>query len=391
MAKEYEKEGVPLLRSLNIKPYVIDFNNIKYISKTFHERIVKSKIEEGDVLVVRTGVPGTSCVVPNGVKELNCSDLVIITTDRNKLNPYFLSFYFNSIAKNYVFSQKVGAIQQHFNIGSAKEMEIYLPPIGEQNKIADVINSLNEKIDINNRINQELEAMARLIYDYWFVQFDFPISKALAAQLGNPALEGKPYKTSGGPMTYNHTLKREIPEGWGVEKITNFAAIKAGGDKPKNISEIKTEEFSVPIFSNGISNEGLYGYTTKPVINRPSITITARGTIGYGFMRTIPFFPIIRLIVMTPNNSNLIEYLYEYCKRVEFDVSGSVQRQLTVPQVSNMKIMIPSEDISWHYSKLNSPITLKKQLIKEQNQKLTELRDWLLPMLMNGQVTVGGN
>jgi len=214
--------------------------------------------------------------------------------------------------------------------------------IFQQQQIASVLSSLDSKIELNNRINHELEQMAKLLYDYWFVQFEFP-DKA-----------GKPYKTSGGKMVWNEELKREIPEGWKMKRLDEIADLKAGGDKPQNYSEIQTDTHQIPIFSNGITNDGLYGFTDEAKILKPSITVSARGTIGYCVMRNKPFVPIIRLIVVTPNSSYEAKFLYERIKSMEFDNSGSVQQQLTVPQISGVKVVMPSSEILKKYYALTS-------------------------------------
>jgi type I restriction enzyme S subunit len=247
---------------------------------------------------------------------------------------------------------------------------------GDQKKIAKVLSDLDAKIELNNKINTELEAMAKTLYDYWFVQFDFPDAS------------GKPYKTSGGKMVWNEELKRQIPEEWEVKKINNISTIKAGGDKPKIYSKEKSETYSIPIYSNGITNDGLYGYTNEAKIHSQSITISARGTIGFCVLRNHPFVPIIRLIVIIPNKIYSCKYLYETIKNIAFEKSGSVQQQLTAPQVSDIDILYPPIDLLKKFNKITSPYIDKKELIKEENQELASLRDWLLPMLMNGQVSV---
>jgi type I restriction enzyme S subunit len=226
--------------------------------------------------------------------------------------------------------------------------------------------------------------MAKTLYDYWFVQFDFPFDFAQ----GKPDKNGKPYKSSGGKMVWNEELKREIPEGWEVKKIGEVANVKAGGDKPDIFSIEKTDLNNIPIYSNGITNDGLYGYTNKSIINRQSVTISARGTIGFCVLRNKPFVPIIRLISLTPNLKGTAKYFFEALKHFIFENSGSVQQQLTVPQVMGIKILYPNEYTLKKFDEITIPMIEKTEIIKEENQKLTELRDWLLPMLMNGQVKV---
>ncbi|EGX1466881.1 restriction endonuclease subunit S [Salmonella enterica] len=284
---------------------------------------------------------------------------------------YFLKTQYDELR------QLSSGVRKNLNSNDIKNYPIRLPSsLDEQRKIACVLKVLDDKIALNNRINAELEAMAKTLYDYWFVQFDFPDAN------------GKPYKTSGGKMEYNATLKREVPVGWKIKKISEIALVKAGGDKPSNCVGFRSDEYSIPIFSNGISSEGLYGYTNISVVNKPSITVSARGTIGYSVLRLKPFFPIIRLLVLTPYQDNALKFLEETIKRLSFENSGSVQQQLTVPQISEMSILYPIEKLLNIYTKRIWPLIKKIELIKEQNSELQQLRDWLLPLLMNGQVTI---
>ncbi|ENF6041085.1 restriction endonuclease subunit S [Citrobacter amalonaticus] len=284
---------------------------------------------------------------------------------------YFLKTQYDELR------QLSSGVRKNLNSNDIKNYPIRLPSsLDEQRKIACVLKVLDDKIALNNRINAELEAMAKTLYDYWFVQFDFPDAN------------GKPYKTSGGKMEYNATLKREVPVGWKIKKISEIALVKAGGDKPSNCVDFRSDEYSIPIFSNGISSEGLYGYTNISVVNKPSITVSARGTIGYSVLRLKPFFPIIRLLVLTPYQDNALKFLEETIKRFSFENSGSVQQQLTVPQISEMSILYPIEKLLNIYTKRIWPLIKKIELIKEQNSELQQLRDWLLPLLMNGQVTI---
>ena len=264
--------------------------------------------------------------------------------------------------------------------------------LSSQQKISSVLSALDSKIELNNKINSELEAMAKMLYDHWFVQFDFPFDFASTSLSTNaqcrPDKNGKPYKTSGGKMVWNEDLKRAIPDGWEVKKIGAVAKIKAGGDRPSIYSFEKTESCPIPIYSNGISNGGLYGYTSEATINNQSVTISARGTIGYSVLRNKPFVPIIRLIVITPHVLGIAKYFDEFIKKIDFEKSGSVQQQLTSPQVSQLNILYPPTEILKAFETATSSGVSQIETLTAQNQTLAELRDWLLPMLMNGQVQV---
>ena len=174
MADKYTVQGVPFLRSQNITAFRLNLDDIKFVPPDFHERLHKSALQPGDVAVVRTGYPGTACVIPNTFTALNCADLVVITPSK-ELNPYYLAAIFNSawgVAS--VAGNLVGVAQQHFNVGAAKELEVSLPPRPTQDRIADILSAYDELMENCQRRIQVLEAMARALYREWFVHFRFP-------------------------------------------------------------------------------------------------------------------------------------------------------------------------------------------------------------------------
>jgi len=183
MTSEYVKSGIPFLRSKNVDTLNINTGDLKYISGNFHKKIGKSRLPPGDVVIVRTGKPGTCAVIPHWLEEANCSDLVIVRCGP-EINNHFLSYYVNTVALSHVNAHLVGAVQQHFNVGSAKTMKVYLPPINEQEGIVEVLGTLDDKIELNRQMNATLEAMAQALFKSWFVNFDPVIDNALAA--GNP-------------------------------------------------------------------------------------------------------------------------------------------------------------------------------------------------------------
>ena len=329
---------------------------------------------KNDILVTRTGSTGK--IVTN-IEGCFHNNFFKVNYNKEKIDSRYLYYCLTSKEKQREMKLRSGITTipdlNHFMF---LDMKIPYFNIARQKKISKVLDAINNKIELNNQINQKLEAMAKTLYDYWFVQFDFPDAN------------GKPYKSSGGKMVYSEELKREIPKGWEVKELGEISTIIAGGDKPKQFSDKKSKIFNIPIFSNGITNDGLYGYTDKARIIKQSITISARGTIGYCVLRNTPFVPIIRLISVTPNYDGEAEFFYHSIKNLVFENSGSVQQQLTVPQISTLKIIFPTTNILEKFRNIISPVTKKTVIIKKETQKLTQLRDWLLPMLMNGQVTV---
>ncbi|MGQ7945065.1 restriction endonuclease subunit S [Flavobacterium sp. WC2509] len=332
----------------------------------------QSKVKGPGITIGRSGTVG----LPHFIKEnFFPHNTALFIKDFKGNNPRYIYYLIKTLGLN-DYKSGSGVPTMNRNHLHPIEVRAFLEN-EDQQKIAKVLSDLDAKIELNNKINTELEAMAKTLYDYWFVQFDFPDNN------------GKPYKTSGGKMVWNEELKREIPEGWEIKKISEVSTIKAGGDKPKIYSNEKSKTYSIPIYSNGITNDGLYGYTNEAKIHKQSITISARGTIGFCVLRNHPFVPIIRLIVIIPNESCSTKYLFETIKNIPFEKSGSVQQQLTAPQVSQIDVLYPATNLLNKFDQITSSYINKIELIKEENQELASLRDWLLPMLMNGQVTVG--
>lgn len=175
MKDEYVPDGVPFLRSQNIQPFRLNREDIKFITPEFNTKLKKSALRPGDVAVVRTGYPGTACVIPESLPESNCADLVIITPDSEALDSRYLAAVFNSSwGQATVGGNLVGVAQQHFNVGAAKEMVLDLPDLPTQRRIAGILSAYDDLIENNLRRIRILEEMAQSLYREWFVHFRFP-------------------------------------------------------------------------------------------------------------------------------------------------------------------------------------------------------------------------
>jgi len=217
MATEYIDHGIPFLRSLNVDRFKINSSDIRYISRDFHSRISKSRLKPGDVVIVRTGKPGTCAVIPEELLESNCSDLVIVRCGSEIFNR-FLCYFVNSAATNHIAAHLVGAVQQHFNVASAKTMEIPLPPIQEQKSIAHILGTLDDKIELNRKTNETLEAMAKALFKSWFVDFDPVRAKVEGRPTGLPAEISDLF-----PDSFEDSELGEIPSGWKVKSLDKVA------------------------------------------------------------------------------------------------------------------------------------------------------------------------
>ena len=384
MAPHYEESGIPFLRSLNIKPFQIDNRDLKYISREFADKISKSTLHTDDVVIVRTGIPGTCCVVPQEFDESNCSDVVIVHPNKAKVNPHFLAAYINYWGKYQIQNSKVGAIQQHFNVHSAENLLIFLPSIERQNKVASIATSINSKLEINNRISAELEAMAKMLYDYWFVQFDFPDEN------------GKPYRASGGEMVWNDELKREIPKGWIVGPLSNIADIVMG-QSPSGDSYNENQEGI--IFYQGCTDFGIRFpvprmYTTAPTrfAKKNDILLSVRAPVG-SLNFTMEDCCIGRgLSALRSKLGSQLHLFYTLLQLKQFfDVAnsnGTTFGSITKDMLYNLQVVIPPKAIVDSFETICSSGEKKIITAETESRELTRLRDWLLPMLMNGQAWI---
>ena len=269
---------------------------------------------------------------------------------------------------------------------------VKLPDLNIQKAVANILFNLRKKLEINNQINQELEAMAKTLYDYWFVQFDFPDQN------------GKPYKSSGGKMVYNPELKREIPEGWGVAKVEDIAQTGSGGTpKSTNVSyysngEIpwinsgELEQTVITSTSNFITEEGLNNSSAKLFPSGTILVAMYGATAGKVSFLTFEASTnqAICAIMLTDIRmryylKNVIEDLYQYLVKLS---TGSARDNLSQDMIKNIKVVIPSNDILDRFYDFSNNIIKEITKKQQENEQLTQLRYWLLPMLMNGQVKV---
>ena len=180
-----------------------------------------------------------------------------------------------------------------------------------------------------------------------------------------------------------------MPSEWSVSTLGSVSIMGAGGDKPQNVSQTKTDLYQYPIYSNGLSNEGLYGFTDKAKIHEESVTVSARGTIGFVCLRHIPFVPIVRLVTLIPKKEFIsAKFLYLWLKQLHITGTGTTQQQLTVPDFQKTEILIPSQEIVTLFTTTVEPIFEKIWANQSENEKLSSLRDTLLPKLMSGELDV---
>lgn len=369
VAEEFSEDKVRYLRITDIDDYGNLLENDK--KSVSSPEIEKYILKEGDIVFARTGnSTGRTYYHEEKNGELAFAGFLIkFSLDESKVNPKYLKYFtISKPYKQWVDNLSNGSTRGNINAKTFADCPIILPSIEQQDYLVRVLSSLEDKIQINNLINQELEAMAKTLYDYWFVQFDFPDKN------------GKPYKSSGGKMVYNPELKREIPEGWGVEKLKYFLTIKNGRDH----KHLQDGKFAV--YGSG----GIMRTVADYLYSGESILFPRKGTLNNVMYVNEEFWTVDTMFYSEVNKNNSALYVFYSVKDIDFNKlnTGTGVPSMTSSILYDLNIIVPEENI---LEKFNTIVKQNYETIKLnniQNQELNQLRDWLLPMLMNGQVKV---
>ena len=242
-------------------------------------------------------------------------------------------------------------------------IDFLLPDKDTQHRIATILSRYDSLIENYQKQIKLLEEAAQRLYKEWFVDLHFPGHE-------------------------NTKIVDGVPEGWEKKKVGEIANISAGGDKPEVVTEEKTTCCQVPIYSNGTTKEGLYGYTNKSSNIAGSITVSARGSIGFACLRMHDYFSIVRLISIKPYQNEDLMYLFQFVKVHTFISNGAAQQQLTVPMVKAIDIVYPTGVLLKAFESAVLPIYKQIEFLKSQIRLLTEARDRLLPKLMSGEIEI---
>jgi type I restriction enzyme, S subunit len=320
-------------------------------------------------------------------------------------NPFYL---FNFLKSLDLSKLNTGTGVPSMTFDSYYNLDISLPKIQIQEKIASVLSALDSKIELNNRINAELEAMAKTIYDYWFVQFDFPDKN------------GKPYKSSGGKMVWNNELKRDIPEGWDVKFLSDWIEKDKSGDWGKESEEGNYSERVHCIRGadiNGLNGKGEIKSPVRYILPKNSHKILepfdliieisggsptqSTGRLAFLMDETLSRFdaPVICSnfckAVTLKEQKSIFNFVFEwnnaYNNGILFGFEGKtsgIKNLLFESFVNSYKTPVPPIKLMTHFFNTVISFEIKKQKGLKENNELASLRDWLLPMLMNGQVKV---
>jgi type I restriction enzyme S subunit len=397
-AEDFDADKVRYLRITDIST---DGNLLDSDKKSVSSpNIDKYILSEGDIVFARTGnsTGKTYYHEDKNGKLAYAGFLIKYSLDPKKVNPKYLRYF--TISTEYltwVSNLSLGSTRGNINAQTFCQCPILLPSRKQQDLLVSVLSALDSKIELNNRINAELESLAKTIYDYWFVQFDFPNA------------DGKPYKSSGGEMVYVEEGKgdRAIPAGWEIGALYDLANI-AGGSTPSTVNPlnfckngtawITPKDLSLNMGNKFISKGELD--VTEAGMKDASLRIFPKDTILLSSRAPIGYMAIARNDVTTnqgfksfiPNKGFSTPFVYYAIKNSMQSIiqyaSGSTFKEISLTSIKSIQVCLPDNIVVDLYTEKVKPIFRQQDILEKENQQLTQLRDWLLPMLMNGQVSI---
>lgn len=330
----------------------IDIGNEKLPSRA------RRKVQENSIIysTVRPKQRHFGIIKNHPDNFLVSTGFVVIDVNESILDADFLYYLLTQnkvVEKLHIIAEQSVSTYPSIKPSDIENLEISIPDIVVQKQIASILGCLDKKIEQNNTINKNLEQQAQTIFQERFQHHD------------------------------------NLPERWKTMTLADVSIMSAGGDKPNTISSQKTSECQYPIYSNGISNDGLYGYSSDYKFDTESVTVSARGTIGFVCLRHIPYTPIVRLVTLIPH-TNLVsaKYLYLWLKSIPIHGTGTTQQQLTVPDFRKTEIIVPSESEMRSFTDTVTPFYQQIWANQDESTKLADIRDSLLPKLMSGEIDV---
>ena len=359
-------------------------------------------LNKGDIITPLTeqslGLLGTTARVPESGKYIQSQDVALVRCKEGLLDPNFCYYL---ISSSIVRQQLSAGAQQtkirHTSPDKIKDCTVWVPEFEEQKKIGRILSDIDEKIILNRLINDNLEAMAKQLYDYWFVQFDFPNE------------EGKPYKSSGGAMVWNDKLKREIPQGWSVLSVNDIAASVRGVSYAKD-DMVDSNNGVLVLRGNNIQDNHLIydsnvAYIPSSFVSenqriRPldiimTMSSGSKEHIGksamFQFASEDTFGAFLTKFTAKEHCAYLLFNLFnsKYFKaKIKSIACGTGINNLTNQTFDEIYVVMPEDELLLEFDKRQSQIFAEIGLIEKSNMELTKQRDELLPLLMNGQATV---
>ena len=398
-ASDYTESGIPFYRS---KEVIELATNQEIINELFISKDKFNQLDEkfgspknGDILLASIGANmGIPYYVNTNYKfYFKDGNVTWFKNFKNNVNSKYIYYWIKSpLTQQKFINIAIGSAQKALTIDSLKKLDIYLPPLEEQEKIANILSSLDDKIELNNEMNKTLEEMAQSIFKRWFVDFEFPNE------------DGEPYKSSGGEMVDSELGM--IPKGWEVKKISELIEVKDGTHASPKVSKegfplvtskhIKGDRIAIED-AKIISEKDYLEVNKRSKVDTGDILISMIGTVGltYFVQEEEINFAIKNIgLFKTSQNKTLSEYFYLYLKSenmknyIEARLAGTTQKYISLGELRNIPVVLPNDSIIDKFKKVVGVLLDKRRLNIINNEELMITRDTLLPKLMNGEIMI---
>ena len=386
-SKKNKGEYQPYLANINVRWGSFDLNNLSLMRFEPNEND-RYGIKYGDLIMCEGGEPGRCAIWRDELPNMKIQKaLHRIRPNTNLVDVEYLYYWFLLSGKNDLLRRHFTETTiKHLPGETLKQLVIDLPDMKIQKNISTVLRSIDKKITVNEKINDNLEQQAKLIYDYWFTQFDFPDEN------------GKPYCSSGGKMVWNEQLKRNIPENWNVVPLLKLVSWESNSQPPKSEFVYEPKEGYVRFIQNRDYDSDThitYIPRTKnlSIVNRFDILMDKYGDAGavrYGIEGAFN----VALGKICVHNPNYREYIRSFLgsdgiyKFLHNSCMASTRASLSEANLAILNVVVPDEKIILDYENFLHKIRVSILKNKDETVELINLRDWLLPMLMNGQATI---
>lgn len=367
--EDYVSTGTPIVTVEHLGNRRFSKQNLPLVSDDDKKRLSKYLLQEGDIVFSRVGSVDRCSYVTSAENDWLFSGRCLRVRCGNNCHPLFLYYYFcKESVKQYIKSIAVGATMPSINTKLMAEIPILLPKLEEQRCIADILSSFDDKIELNRRINDNLEKMAKQLYDYWFVQFDFPNEN------------GRPYKSSGGAMVWNEKLKREIPKEWDNCTLEYYLIIKNGRDHKHLGNGI------YPVYGSG----GEIRKVDSFIYSGESILMPRKGSLNNIMYVNDAFWSVDTMFYSEMKQPHCAKYVFYSIKDIDFTRwdSGTGVPSMTSSTLYSILLVKPDADSLAKFDEIITPLFLMIKKNEMQIVELTKQRDDLLPLLMNGQASV---
>ena len=385
----YEPDYAVMIRTLNFERN--DFEkDLIYCDKKSYDFLEYSHVQENDILMNKIANPGSVYIMPQVNYNVTCGMNLFLLRFKNIDQRYM--FYVMKYNEQYIKSKAHGTTTKTITKEEVRNLYFKVHETPKlQKKVSNLLTNIDYKIENNNKINSELEQLAKTIYNYWFLQFEFPDEK------------GRPYKSSGGKMEWNKTLKRKIPEGWEVktlddisDQVNGFAFssddyVEYGKYKLYTIKNVQDGAIISKV--DNYINELSSGMNFECLLSPNDIIMSLTGNVGRSGLVYEKNALLNQRVLKLKEKSVSKEFLYfllrsDFMKlQIEKIATGTSQKNLSPVELGKIKVLIPSKEILNKFNKITNNFTNLLVANYQENEELESLREFLLPLLMNGKIT----